>query len=154
MKKFLENGHRLKLVRKLVRDDTHMTSMNIAHFQDPPSPLSIYIQHSSSPLTLDVQFQTNPPTLLQMIQCMRTNEIKTKTKPSHATFKLTTRSILRFCSTNNIIKRQLHCLTSKGKFLVNNINIWLSVMSDHDANPIFFNKKKRKKKRLDVQNTR
>ena len=30
-------------------------------FQDPPTPLSIYVQNSSIPLTLDVQFQTNRP---------------------------------------------------------------------------------------------
>ena len=34
------------------------------------------------------------------------------------------------------------CLTSKGRFLVNNTNVWLSIMSGHGANPIFFNKKK------------
>ena len=30
-------------------------------FQDPPSPLSIYVQNSSTPLTLNVQLQTNQP---------------------------------------------------------------------------------------------
>ena len=126
-----------------IRDDTHMTSMKIVQFSRPPPPFSIYVQNSSTPLTLDVQFQTTTPSPppLQMIPCMRTNEIKTKTKPSEVTFKLTTRSILLFISTNNTIKRWLHCLTSKGRFLVNNTNIWLSMMSNHGANPIFCNKK-------------
>ena len=30
----------------------------------PPTPVSIYVQHSSTPLTLDGQFQTNPHTAL------------------------------------------------------------------------------------------
>ena len=37
----------------------------LSNFQDPPPPLSIYVQSSSTPLTLDAQFQRNPP--LQMI---------------------------------------------------------------------------------------
>ena len=43
---------------------------------------------------------------------------------------------------NGIIKGWLHCLTSEsiGRFLFN--NIWLSMMSGHGANPIFFSKKK------------
>ena len=56
---------------------------------------------------------------------MWTNEIKTKTKPSHVTFKLTTGSIIRFSPQpcNGFIKGWLHCLTlvSKRRFLVNNI---------------------------------
>ena len=35
----------------------------LSNFQDPPLPLSIYVQNSSNPLTLDVQFQTNTPSL-------------------------------------------------------------------------------------------
>ena len=37
----------------------------LANFQEPPLPLSIYVQNSSTPLTLEVQFQTKPP--LQLI---------------------------------------------------------------------------------------
>ena len=44
---------------------------------------------------------------------------------------------------NGIIKGWLHCLTSESieRFLFN--NIWLSMMSGHGANPIFFSKKKK-----------
>ena len=42
------------------------------------------------------------------------------------------------------LKRWFHCPTSKGRFFVNNINVWLSMMSGHGANPILFNKKKNK----------
>ena len=48
-----------------------MTSMKIAQFLRPPTPLSICIQNSSTLLTLDVQFQTNRSPL-QMI----TNQLK------------------------------------------------------------------------------
>ena len=86
---------------------------------------------------------------------MWTNEIKTKTKASHVIFKLTTGSIVRFIpqTCNGIIKGWLHCLASvsKRRFFVNSISVWLSIMSGHGANPIFFNKKK---KRLEVKNTR
>ena len=40
-------------------------------FQDPPPPLSIYVQNSSTTLTWDIQFQMNPSPL-QMI----TNQLK------------------------------------------------------------------------------
>ena len=78
--------------------------------------------------------------------CRWMNEIKTKTKPSHITFKLTTRSIARFVpqKCNGIIKRWPPCLTSgsKGRFLVNNISMFGSAsMSDHRRNPFFSNKK-------------
>ena len=33
----------------------------LSNFQDPPPPLSSYVQSSSTPLILDVQFETNPP---------------------------------------------------------------------------------------------
>ena len=45
---------------------------------------------------------------------------------------------------NSVIKRQLHCLMSesKGTFLLKiYINVWLSKMSGHGVNSIFFNKK-------------
>ena len=35
-------------------DDTHMTSMKIVQFLEPPTPLYIYVQNSSTPLTYDV----------------------------------------------------------------------------------------------------
>ena len=57
--------------------------------------------------------------------CMWTNEIKTKTKSSHITFKLTTGSIAQFSpqTWNGIIKGWFHCLAlvSKRRFLVNNV---------------------------------
>ena len=46
---------------KLVRDDTHMTSMKTGKFSRPPNPLSSRVQNSSTHLTLNVQFQTTPP---------------------------------------------------------------------------------------------
>ena len=33
----------------------------LSNFQDPPPPLSIYVQNSSIPLILEVQFQANSP---------------------------------------------------------------------------------------------
>ena len=69
-------------------------------------PLPIYVQNFSTDLTLDVKFQTNLPppppppsptnyeTTTAPFMC--TNEIKTKTKVSHVTFRLTIRSIARF----------------------------------------------------------
>ena len=44
-----------------IRDDTHMTSMEIVQFSRPPPPLSIYVQTSFTLLTWNVQFQTNRP---------------------------------------------------------------------------------------------
>ena len=79
-----------------------MTSMKNVQSSRPSLPLSIYVRNSFTPLTLNIQFQTTSPSL-QMIPCMWTNEIKAKTKPSHITFKLTMRSILRFSPTNNVV---------------------------------------------------
>ena len=80
--------------------------------------------------------------------CMWMNEIKTKTKSSHFTFRFTTRSIIRLAhrQCNGISKEWLHCMTSelKGRFPV---DVWLSMMSAHSANTIFL-------KKMDVQNTR
>ena len=46
---------------KILRDDTHMTSVKIVQFSGPP----IFLVHPRPklfyPLTLDVQFQTNTP---------------------------------------------------------------------------------------------
>ena len=73
--------------------------------------------------------------------CMWMNEIKTKTKSSHFTFKFTTRSIVRLAhrQCNGISKEWLHCMTSelKGRFPV---DVWLSMMSAHSANTIFLKK--------------
>ena len=50
----------------------------LSNFQDPPTPLSIYVQNSFTSLTLYVQFQTNLPRLpLQMI----TNYLKENVIP-------------------------------------------------------------------------
>ena len=57
--------------------------------------------------------------------CMWTNEIKTKAKPSHVTFKLTSVQLFNLAhkQSDGIIKGWLHCLTSESKerSLVNNI---------------------------------
>ena len=89
--------------------------LKLSNFQDPPPPLSIYVQNSSTPLTLDAQFQT----VLLFFD-------------------------LAHKQCNGIIKGWLHCLMSesKGSFLVNNIlmfgSAWCQVMAQ---NPISFNKK-------------
>ena len=115
----------------LVREDTHMTSMKIvSNFRDPP-PLCPYTSeifltpwpwtsnfkrihphHHYHHHTLSNKLCNNNCTM-----CMWTNKIKTKTKPSHVTFKLTTRSIVRFSPQqhNGIIKGWLHCQTSDSK---------------------------------------
>ena len=62
---------------------------------------------------------------------MWTNEIKTKTKSNHVTFKLNTRFIVRFSP------RTMQWYHSRMALL----SFWLSIMSAHGANPIFFNKK-------------
>ena len=72
----------------------------MSNFQDLPPPLVHLRPKFFNHFTLDVQFQTIPPPL-QMIRCMWKNEIKTKTKSSDVTFKLTMRSILLFSPTNN-----------------------------------------------------
>ena len=75
--------------------------------------------------------------------CERT---KTKQKQNQATsYWNWARSIsdLARKQCNGIIKGCLSCLTSesKGRFLVKYVNVWLSMMTSHVANPIFFNKK-------------
>ena len=66
----------------------------LCNFQDPHPPLSIYVQIFPPPLTLDVQFKQTPRSPspkdygTTTAPCMWTNEMKTKAKPSHATFKL------------------------------------------------------------------
>ena len=75
----------------------------LSSYQDP-HPLSIYLPTSSIPLTLDVQFRMTP---LSPNDTMHVNEqIKTETEPSHVTFKLTMRSIVRFSHKqyNGVIK--------------------------------------------------
>ena len=42
--------------KKVVRDNTHMTSMKIVQFSRPLTPLSIYVQNSSTPLTWTSNF--------------------------------------------------------------------------------------------------
>ena len=57
-------------------------------------PQSIYVQNISALLTLDVQFLNKPSYPLEQTMEQKphraSNEIKTKTNPSHVTFKLTT----------------------------------------------------------------
>ena len=126
-----------------VRDDTHDIHQNCPIFKTP-NPLVHLRPKFFHSLALDVQFQM---TSHLMIPCMWTNEIKIKTKPStsHSVwprvpfFDLAPRT-MQWCHQNNGI---IHCLTSKGWSLVNNINVWLGMMSGHGANPIFFNKKKK-----------
>ena len=82
-----------------LRDDTHILS----NFQDN-YPLSIYVQNFPTALDLGRPILNDPiphpapsPTNYgtATAPCMWTNEIN-RTKPSHGTFKLTTRSIVRF----------------------------------------------------------
>ena len=101
------------------------STCNHCRFWNWLSPLSNYTQNSSTPLTLYPQFHIyhemffiynyshlqysfcNQPVLFAQLKnvrnygtttapCMWTNEIKTKTKSSHVTLKLTTRFIVRF----------------------------------------------------------
>ena len=53
--KSLASKEDIDLLKILIRDDTHMTSMKTVQFSRPPPPtLSIYVQNYSTPLTLDV----------------------------------------------------------------------------------------------------
>ena len=119
-----------------------------------PAPLSIYVQNCSTSLTVDIQFQTNPcplpppsPTNYRTATAPWTNEFKIKAKPSHVTFKLTTCFLVRFSQqrmpwyhermaslSDTRVNRKISCQYY--------INVWLSMISGHSANPIFFNKKK------------
>ena len=66
----------------------------LSNLQDSPTPspsTSAFL-----PLSWHSTSSFKRTTHLQMIPCMSTNKIKTKTKPSHASFKLTTRSVVRF----------------------------------------------------------
>ena len=105
------------------------------HYQDPTPPahlrskffhpfgLGRQILNEHPPLPLSNKLWDNN----RSVHASERNQTKskTKTKPSHVTFKLTTGSIVRFSpqKCNDIMKRWLHCLTPKsiGKFLVNNI---------------------------------
>ena len=97
-------------------------------------------------MTLDVQFQmnltpiTHPPSLTNYGTAttlyMWTNEFKIKTKPSHVTFKFTTRSIVRFNpQTMQMVswKDGVTVWQSIGRFFVNNIlmfdSAWCLVMA-------------------------
>ena len=68
-----------------------------------PTPLPFKVQNFSTHLTLDVQCQTklSPSTVSNKLwnsnRTVHVNEwIQNKSKPSHVTFKFTTRSIVRF----------------------------------------------------------
>ena len=56
-----------RFFRMLWKDESRLGMIHTWHpwklsnCQDPPHPLSIYVQNSSTPLTSDVQFQANPP---------------------------------------------------------------------------------------------
>ena len=122
--------------------------LKLSNFQDPPAlvhlrPIFFHLLDLgcpilNKPLTPLTNYQTTTS------PCMWTNEIKTKTKASHVTFKLTTRSI---------IKVWLHSLTpeSIGRVLVNNKlmfdSTWCLVMAHIQFSLI------KKKLRLEVQNT-
>ena len=77
--------------------------------------------------------------------CMWMNEIKTKTKSSHVTFKFTTRSVVRlsYGQCNGISKEWLHCMTSALKSRFHDVFhdvFMINMMSAHGANTIFFKK--------------
>ena len=73
---------------------THMASMKIVQFSRPSSPVHLCPKFFH-PLDLGHPM-SNEASPVQMISCMQTEEAKTKTKPSHVTFKLTTCSVVRF----------------------------------------------------------
>ena len=66
-----------------------------------PCPMSIYVHNFSTPWPWTSNFKWISPTLYNKLwnnnrRCIWRNKIKTKAKPSHDTFKLNTRSIVRF----------------------------------------------------------
>ena len=89
-----------------------MTSMKNVQFSRPLTPLVNLRPKFFHPLELGRLVSNDPPPL-QIILCMWTNEIKTNTKSSHATFKLTMLSILRFSPTNNAMVS-----------LINDFTVW------------------------------
>ena len=76
--------------------ETYDVHENCPIFMTTQPPVHICLnfflyQHLERPISNE-----SPP--VQMIPYMWTNEIKTKPKPSHVTFKVTTRAIVRFSS--------------------------------------------------------
>ena len=99
----------------------------LCNLQDPPRPLSIYIQNFSTPWTLDVNFKWTPlPTLLTLFNILWNNnrtvhvtKSRNKTKIRHIQIN----HDLAHKQFNVMIEVWLHYLTSAsiGRFLVNNI---------------------------------
>ena len=76
------------------RYDTHMVSLKNFQFLRPSTPYPSTFKIPLPPWPWTTNFKQTPLPILQMIPCMWTNKIKTKTKPNHVEFKLTTRSIV------------------------------------------------------------
>ena len=99
----------------------------LCNLQDPPRPLSIYIQNFSTPWTLDVNFKWTPlPTLLTLFNILWNNnrtvhvtKSRNKTKIRHIQIN----HDLAHKQFNVMIEVWLHYLTSAsiGRFLVNKI---------------------------------
>ena len=79
----------------------------LSNFQDPPAPCPSTSKFFPPPWPWKFNFKRIPPPSpppppsrtnygTTAAPCKRTNKIKAKTKPIHVTFKLTTRSIVRF----------------------------------------------------------
>ena len=101
----------------------------LSNFQDHPSP-----PHSNSNKLWNIN---------STVHVNERNQNKNITKSRHIQIDRV------FCCsiqhTNNamaLLKKRLYCLKpeSIGRF-INNINVWLSMMSGHGPNSIFFNKK-------------
>ena len=107
----------------------------MSNFQDLPSEIL------QPPWPWTSNFKRPPSAPLPLIPYMWTNEIKTKAKPSHITFKLTICSILWFIPRSNAmvsLKDGFTVRRQKEDFLsIICINVWLSMMSAHGANSPF-----------------
>ena len=86
----------LTFANNYFRDGAHTTPMKIVQFLRLPPPVHLcpkFFHSHDDDLGSPISNEQTAPSPLP---CMLSDKIKTKTKPSHVTFKLTTRSIVRF----------------------------------------------------------
>ena len=103
------------------RDNTHMTSKKLSNFQDPPPPVNLspkffHLLDFGLPIS-------NEPSSPNDNQSLKRKHDR------------------RMTMLSTIFKGWLHCLTSEANISCQQYIVWLSMISGHGANPIFFNKK-------------
>ena len=100
-----------------------MTSKKLSNFQDPPPPVNLSPKFFHL-LDFGLPISNEPSS-------PNDNQSLKRKHDRRMTIMLST-----------IFKGWLHCLTSEPNISCQQyINVWLSMISGHGANPIFFNKK-------------